>query len=450
MNQTESWIAPAHRCQNSGVRTSVLRRRIFHVAVVACLAAAAAIDARAQTPASCTVPGKNLFVRDRMTDIYFWYREIPDLDPVRFDSPEAYLDAVRFRPIDNTYSYVTDRASNTAFFSDSQFIGLGLSTAIAGGEMRVLQVFPGSPAEDAGLARGDFIVEINGQGVADLIATGAIDGAFGPSEIGVQVSIAFRHPTGSRTSVEIAKRLVTIPTVSLTRVYDVAGRKIGYVFFRNFVQPSVAALDTAFNELRSSGATELVLDLRYNGGGLINVAQHLASLIGGVRTEGQTLAEYFHNDKNAFRNQTIRFQSKPNALGLDRLVVITTRASASASELIVNALRPFIPVLIVGDRTYGKPVGQYQFEFCDKVLAPVSFSLRNSKGEGDFFDGFSPDCAAADDIGHQLGDTQEASLREALTLIHSGACSASAALTRRSQTASIHRSVGWQSVVNAY
>jgi C-terminal processing protease CtpA/Prc len=78
--------------------------------------------------------------------------------------------------------------------------------------------------------------------------------------------------------------------VSLTRVYDVAGQ-IGYVFFRNFVQPSIAALDAAFDELNAAGVTELVLDLRYNGGGLVSVAQHLASLIGGVRTAGQPLAE---------------------------------------------------------------------------------------------------------------------------------------------------------------
>ena len=115
------------------------------------LAWLAAPPASAQGPASCTPSGKNLYVRDRMTDIYFWYREIPNLDPVRFDSPEAYLDAIRYRPLDSTYSYITDRASNAAFFSESQFIGIGLSTSIASDQMRVLQVFPDSPAEEAGL-----------------------------------------------------------------------------------------------------------------------------------------------------------------------------------------------------------------------------------------------------------------------------------------------------------
>jgi len=410
----------------------------------------AAVPARAQGPASCTTPGKNLYVRDRMTDIYFWYREVPNVDPVRFDSPEAYLEAVRFRPIDNSYSYITGRASNTAFYSDSQFIGIGFSTSISGSEMRVLQVFPDSPAEEAGLARGHVILEINGRSVADLIEAGEIDTAFGPSEIGVQTSIVFRDQRGARNEVTVTKRLVTIPTVSLTRVYNVGGRKIGYIFFRNFVQPSVAALDTAFNTLVEAGVSELVLDLRYNGGGLVSVAQHLASLIGGLRTEGQLLAEYFHNDRNAFRNHIIRFESKPNALRLDRVVVITTRASASASELIINSLRPFMPVLIVGDRTYGKPVGQYQYEFCDKVLAPVSFTLRNAQGEGDFFDGFAPDCKAPDDVSHQIGDTLEGSLREALTLVHTGSCSNAASATRRSLVEPIRRAVGWQSIVNAY
>src|SRR5262245_21287215 len=95
-------------------------------------ASLAAVSAGGQTPASCTVSGKNLYVRDRMKDIYFWSSEVPNVDPVQFDSPEAYLEAVRFRPIDSSYSYITDRASNTAFFSDSQFIGFGFSPAIAG------------------------------------------------------------------------------------------------------------------------------------------------------------------------------------------------------------------------------------------------------------------------------------------------------------------------------
>jgi carboxyl-terminal processing protease len=426
-------------------------RRVLRVLIAAAFTFSASAGGYAQDrPASCTTVGKNLYVRDVMTDLYLWYRQMPDLDPATFDSPEAYLDAVRFRPLDSTFSYITSRESSEAFFSDSQFIGFGFSVSVTDGEMRVMQVFPDSPAQETGLARGDRIIQINSRTVPDLIATGQIDDAFGPSEVGVEADIVFVH-LNARVRARIIKRLVTIPSVSLTRVYSVEGRKVGYVFFRNFVEPSYAALDRAFTDLREQAVNELVLDLRYNGGGLVDVAQHLASLIGGTRADGQVFAEYFHNDKNAFRNHALRFQPKPNALTLDRLVVITTRASASASELVINALKPFIPVLIIDDRTYGKPVGQYSVSFCDKVLAPVSFSLRNAQGEGDYFEGLAPTCAAIDDADHDLGDPIEASLREALTVIGTGSCSVRTAMAQRKFPSKSHRSVrGWQSVVGAY
>jgi len=421
------------------------------VALLAVLTLAS--NAAAQSgPASCTTAGQNLYVRDVMSDLYFWYREIPALDPVKFDSPEAYLEAVRYLPLDRTFSYITSRAANDAFFSESQFIGFGFSMSFASAtDLRISDVFPESPASEAKLSRGDRILEINGQMVDALLEAGTLGSAFGASEIGVEGQMVVTRGA-SRFQVQMTKRLVTIPTVSLTRVYDVDGRKVGYVSFKNFVQPSFDALDKAFAELRAKEVNELVLDLRYNGGGLVTVAQHLASLIGGVKTNGQVLSEYFHNDRNAFRNKVLRFESKANALTLDRLVVITTRSSASASELVINALRPFMPVLVIGDRTYGKPVGQYGITFCDKVLAPVSFTLRNANGEGDYFDGIAPTCAAPDDLERQLGDPQEGSLREALNFIATGRCSAppTSGLAPTRRPAYHPLLTGWQSVVGAH
>ncbi len=129
----------------------------------------------------------------------------------------------------------------------------GLSTTVSGGEMRVLQVFDGSPAAEAGLERGARIDVIDGRAVAGLIASGDSDGAFGPAQAGLEVTIAFRRRDGERRTATVRKRAVTIPTVSLTRVFDVGGRKVGYLFFRNFVRPSVAALDEAFAALREAG-----------------------------------------------------------------------------------------------------------------------------------------------------------------------------------------------------
>jgi C-terminal peptidase prc len=410
--------------------------------------------ALAQTPpANCSVTSQNLWVRDQLNTYYYWYKNLPtNLNPASYPSPEAYLDAVRFRPIDNTYSYVTGAAANDAFYSDSQFIGFGFGQQLTGTDLRVLQVYDASPALEAGLARGDRITTVNGQTVAAMVAAGTINNAFGASEIGVASDIVFEKPSGERRTARMVKRLVTIPTVSLTRIVDVDGRKVGYLFFRNFVRPSEAALNDAFAALRTAGATELVLDLRYNGGGLVDIAVHLASLIGGSRTNGQVLLNYVHNDKvGPVLNKTTRFTNPEQALNLQRLVVITTRSSASASELVINSLRPYMPVTVIGDTTYGKPVGQYQFSFCDKVLVPVSFSIKNVNNEGDFFDGIAANCSASDDATHQLGDPAEGSLAEALTFIRTGACSARAAAESRALRAldTGPRLVGWQAIVNA-
>jgi carboxyl-terminal processing protease len=409
-------------------------------------------DASAQWPlTSCTTLGKNLFVRDVLSDLYLWYTELPAENPASFDSPEAYLEAVRYRPLDTTFSYITSREANDAFFDESAYIGFGFSTEVSGNQLRVLQVFPDSPASEAGLARGARILAIDGRPVADLLTAGSLDAALGPAEAGVESTIDFMFRGGDRRSARLVKRAVTIPTVSLTRMYEVDGRRVGYIFFRNFVRPSNEALDAAFAELAGAGIHELVLDLRYNGGGLVNVARHLASLVGGVRTRGQVFAQYVHNDRNVRRNEVLRFEDNAAQSGFERLIVITTRASASASELVINALRPFIPVVVIGERTYGKPVGQYQVNFCDKMLAPVSFTVRNANGEGDYFEGLAPDCAAADDIERELGDPAEASLHEAMTFAVTGTCSPhSAGLQRRTEARRTHRAQGWQSVVNAY
>jgi C-terminal peptidase prc len=405
-------------------------------------------------PTSCATTSQNLWVRDQLNTYYYWYQFMPaGVNPTGYNSPEAYLEAVRYRPIDNSFSFISSAASSDAFYSDSQFIGYGFGNQTTTTEIRVLQVYDDSPASEAGLLRGDRIVTVNGRSVSSMVADGTIGGAFGAAEVGVASSIEWETLSGARRSARMVKRLVTIPTVSLTSVVEVDGRKVGYLFFRNFVQPSVAALTDAFTALKTAGATELVLDLRYNGGGLVDVAVHLASLIGGARTGGQVMLNYVHNDKvGPVLDKSTRFSSPEQTLNLQRLVAITTRSSASASELVINSLRAYIPVTIVGDTTYGKPVGQYGLRFCDKILYPVAFSIRNANNEGDFFDGLAPDCAAGDDYTHQLGDRAEASLAEALTFIRTGSCSQKST-EARARAARINpfvlRPTGWASIVNA-
>ncbi|MGE0865600.1 MAG: S41 family peptidase [Vicinamibacterales bacterium] len=410
--------------------------------------------AAAQTPpSSCSTTSQNLWVRDQLSSFYYWYQFMPGgVNPTSFNSPEAYLEAVRYRPIDSSYSFITSAASSNSLYNDSQSISLGIVYRLTATEMVVLQVYPNSPASEAGFVRGDRITHLGGQSISAHNAAGTLGVALGPATVGASVTIGLVKATGETAEVTVAKRLIDIPSVSLTQVLDVDGRRVAYINFKAFVRPSVAALNEAFLAIRAAGATELVLDLRYNGGGLVDVAAHLAGLIGGARTEGQVLFDYVHNDRiGPLYNKTTRFENPPEALGLQRLVVITTRSSASASELIINALRPFIPVVVVGDTTYGKPVGQYGLTFCEKVLYPVAFTIRNANNEGDYFDGIAPTCAATDDVSRPLGDVEEASLAEALTYIRTGSCSprsetASRALRLRPDT----RLTGWAAILNTW
>ncbi len=405
----------------------------------------------------CGTLGQVNFVRDTLQEWYLWYEQLPDPDPAGFASPEAYLQAVRYMPRDSSFSYIGSQAATDAFYSASQFIGLGVSyRQTSATQLRVTQVFAASPAEQAGLRRGDHLLAIGGTAVADLLQTGGVGNAFGPSEVGVSVVMAWRTPGGQERQATLTKALVTIPTVSATRVFDNGGSRVGYIFFRNFVTPSTEALNRAFDRLLADGATDLVLDLRYNGGGLVDVARHLGSLIGGEGTAGRTFVKFRHNDKKSANNETVLFESRPNALDLPRLVVIATGGSASASELVINSLRPFMNVTVVGSRTFGKPVGQYGFDFCEKVLFPVAFATENAQGEANYFNGIPANCAAPDDLDRQIGDPSEGSLAESLHFLRTGRCSGQAATEeevqarRRAAIPRPYEGDPWRQLIGAY
>ena len=405
-------------------------------------------------PTSCTTTSQNLWVRDQLNTYYYWYQFLPpSVNPASFNSPEAYLEAVRYRPIDNTFSFITLAASNDAFYSDSQFIGYGFgnqTTATTSACCRSTTTVPRlRPACRAAIASPASTA----RACQSMVAAGTIGGAFGAADIGVVTTIDWDTPGGAAPIGAHGQAACH----HSHGVADARGRRRRPQGRLPVLPQLRAAFDGGADRrvcgAEDRGATELVLDLRYNGGGLVDVAVHLASLIGGTRTNGQVMLNYVHNDKiGPTLNKTTRFTNPEQALNLQRLVVITTRGSASASELVINSLRPFIPVTIIGDTTYGKPVGQYGLRFCDKVLYPVAFSIKNANLEGDFFDGLAGDCAAGDDYTHQLGDTAEASLAEALTFIRTGACSPRAAAREARALRApqfIFRPTGWASILNA-
>src|SRR5688572_9734998 len=174
--------------------------------------------ALAQGPSNCSVVSQNLWVRDVLNDYYYWYQHLPPtsvVNPASFTTPEAYLEAVRYRPIDNAYSYITSAAANDAFYNESQVIKYGFTQNVSATNIRVLEVWSGSGAEEAGLQRGDLITHVNGQSVQTLVESNGLSAAFGPDTIGQTVAITFEKPSGEIVQQTMTKRAVTIPTVSL-------------------------------------------------------------------------------------------------------------------------------------------------------------------------------------------------------------------------------------------
>ncbi|MFW5892569.1 MAG: S41 family peptidase, partial [Bacteroidota bacterium] len=163
------------------------------------------------------------------------------------------------------------------------------------------------------------------------------------------------------------------------------------------------------------------LDLRYNGGGATAIANTLASMTGGDAVQEQIFAKYVFNENKAEENNKDEpFNEVETMLNLNRLITITTGRTASASEMIINGLKPFLPITIVGNNTHGKPVGMLSFSFDDLAIVTINFRIDNANGEGEYFDGLPADILAEDDLTREFGDLEEASLKQALEFIQTG------------------------------
>jgi len=382
------------------------------------------------TIGSCTQTGKNREMAAFMYDSYLWNDDIPDsINPDSYSSLDALLNAMK-RP-DDRFSFLLTEQEYQDRYVNAVFYGFGFArndrTDI--GVMEIRYVYDGSPAGQVGLKRGDRLIEIDGVEVSEWFdrlssGTATINDIFGTNEVGVERDFVWQTPDGQILSATIAKEEVETNTVMHTQREQVGGKDVGYFVFDTFINRSAQDLNIAYDAL--DGVDELIIDVRYNGGGLIRIANQLASQAAWQSVENEIFITYQYNDNYEPNSVLFDLGEGITQLNLDRVYVLTTPGSCSSSELIINSLKPFVEVVTIGDRTCGKPVGQSPRQFCDEILFSINFQTVNANGQGGYFDGIAPTCRANDRIMGDWGDPNDPLLATAYGHIEQGSCPAGA------------------------
>ena len=295
---------------------------------------------------------------------------------------------------------------------------------------RVAFVVPGSPAARAGLKRGAEVVEVISLTTDRLY--------YAP--VGSELVLSVRDtPSSTPRQVTLRAERVREKPVAEVRTGEFGGRQVGYLAFHSYNVPGAQDdLLRAIAGLKNRNINELVLDLRYNGGGYLYQAWSLSSMLAGAHGQGKTFAHLKLNDKR--RNEEVRapfvtqLAQAPDGsaypagtplplLNLPRVYVLTQPGTCSASELTINALRGAgMNVVLIGATTCGKPYSFTERGNCDKVMAAIEGQLVNHLGFGDYQNGFAPTCTARDDLDHPLGDLNEGMLATALHHMQTGRC----------------------------
>jgi carboxyl-terminal processing protease len=396
---------------------------------------------------NCDATSRKAALADYFNEWYFWTTLSPKPAANGSHSLSAYFEALLQPgggagiPADR-WSYYETTESFNRFFGDGRTLGYGV--AVAGLEVQgrpelplyVRYVDPRSPAAAAGIVRGDRILSLNSRPAAGLIAAADFS-ALTANASGQTLRVELSGAGGDRslTLQSTTYDLVPVPTQQV--VATPSGRRVGYVMVKDMVSQAVSPATEAFASFRSAGVTELVLDLRYNGGGLVSVARDLASLVGGSRSAGRNYTSLLYNAKRAGENNTsYSFNDPPQALGLQRVYILAGERTCSASEQLANGLRPFVNVVLVGDTTCGKPVGFLPHDDrCGNTYSVVNFESVNANNEGRYFDGLRPTCAVSEDWSKPLGSTAEPLLATALRHADGGACTAPAMSRQRALSA---------------
>ena len=358
---------------------------------------------------------EKLFVHELFQTEYLWFDQVvSDIDYDAYTTPQSLVDALKVTPPDRWSFAIT--AQEYARYTSQQTSGFGFYLT---NNFQILMTLPGSPA-DGKLLRGDIILKING----NPVSIDAVLSAAGQQGKAATFTVSRQ---GSTLDVTVTPKAYTY-RVTRSKIIDNGGYKVGYLFYDAFTGNSVSEIEDAFTLFKHAGVNRLVIDLRYNGGGDIAAASALLDNITNAHP-GATQFYLDWNENYKQNNTTYTFEDADlqdgNELNLPQVVFLVTRESASASEAVISALKPYLGnanVITVGSATHGKNVGMSGRSYGSDYYFLINFYVKNAAGQTSSPSGIAPTCPAVDDLDHQLGDPSETMFKTALHYIATGSC----------------------------
>lgn len=411
-----------------------------------------------------TLVDEQRWLLEHMQNVYLWWREIPQVDAgapefVGPDVPSAMSSYFRALltprlfapgvPVDR-FSAVVPTAVWESYVGTPDGNGLGIEWVDAAPGawppvLRVARVHPSSPAAQAGVRRGDRLTALDLRPVGSTAAP-ALEALqellLAPREGRTyQLTLLGSSALDRERTVTLTPRSFKRQIVQPAVILQTATGPVGYLAFHEHVGAAERPLVAAFRAMRRAGVRDLVLDLRYNGGGLLAMASQVSTMIAGsARTQGRLFARLTYNDRRqdlsdspaarvpflrstqGFEGSSLPWGQALPELGLGRVFVLAGPGTCSASEAIVNGLRGIgVRVVLIGGGSCGKPYASYPTDACGITYMPLEARLVNQRGRS-YERGFAPDCAVADDLSRPLGNPREGLLAAALALRSGGSC----------------------------
>ncbi len=395
--------------------------------------------------------------RDKTTHfpLYFWYKDVPALDPLsgEYATAQDLLKKMQTFTIGpdgkalDRYSFLDDGSVLDQLQGNAGDLGMDVSYVrdqTGTISLIVISTDKNSPSGKVGVNRGWVISSING-GSVDYDNGGPnykriVNAIYGSDP---QATFTFKRPDGTSQTNTLVKSSYAINPILFDTVYNVGGQKVGYFVYNTFTSLKDSnnvntlagnELDRVFNKFSSNNISSLIVDLRYNGGGDVSTAVSLTDRIAPASLNGK---EMFHQSFNDLLNNEFTAEGVSNNtnfdgsgnLSLQNVFFIGTRSTASASELVYNSLRPYMNVKLVGDTTYGKPVGFWVMQIfsyknnVSKFLAnlfPVAFESLNSADQGGYYAGLLPDKKAVDYVNVPWGNVNDDNLEKIFSYISTG------------------------------